>query len=593
LSALENAEIKKQVQELLEKGFIRPSTSPCGSPIVLVRKKDGSWRMCIDYRALNKITIKNRYPLPRIDDLLDQLKEVVYFTKLDLHSGYHQVRVAAEQDAWKTAFKTKQGLYEWLVMPFGLTNAPATFMRLMNDVLRPFLDDFVIVYLDDILIFSKTWEEHLKHVKQTLDVLKREKLYVKLSKCEFGKTSLNYLGHIVGGGELKIDPSKVAVIVNWPKPKSATEVRSFLGAAQYWRKFISNFSSIAAPLHALTGLNKVFQWGGKHQKAFDTLKEKISTTPVLALPDLQRPFEIQTDASDYAMGAVLTQHGKPICYHSETFNPAVVNYPTYDKELYALVQSVKKWKHYLMGKETVIHTDHQPLQYLHSQTKLQQSRHYRWMGFLQQFHLVIRYKKGIHNKVADMLSRPIINASTILKHNSVLHESYIEQYAQDMDFKDVYATLSQGKRVEELDYHVKDRLLYHCGKLCIPQTERVKIIREAHTSLISGHFGVSKTVAQLQRFCYWPKMNETVSRYVRGCTMCAKSKPSNRKLGLYTPLPVPSHPWESVSMDFVGGLPKSRKGHDYLYVVVDRFSKMCILIPCNKQITAEQTAKLF
>eukprot|EP00253_Pinus_taeda_P009675 PITA_09675 len=179
----------------------------------------------------------------------------------------------------------------------------------MNDVLRPFLDDFVIVYLDDILIFSKMWEEHLKHVKQTLDVLKREKLYVKLSKCEFGKTSLNYLGHIVGGGELKINPSKVAVIVNWPKPKFATEVRSFLGAAQYWRKFISNFSLIAAPLHALTGLNKVFQWGGKQQKAFETLKEKISTTPILALPDLQRPFEIQMDASDYSMGVVLTQHG--------------------------------------------------------------------------------------------------------------------------------------------------------------------------------------------------------------------------------------------------------------------------------------------
>ena len=181
-----------------------------------------------------------------------------------------------------------------------------------------------------------------------------------------------------------------------------------------------------------------------------------------------------------------------------------------------------------------------------------------------------------------MLFGPIINASTILKHNSVLHESYIEKYAQDINFKDVYATLSQGKRVEELDYHVNDRLLYHCGNLCIPQTERVKIIQETHTSLISGHFGVSKTVAQLQIFCYWPKMNETISGYVRGCTMCAKSKPSNIKLRLYTPLLVPSHPWESVSMDFVGGLPKSRKGHDYLYVVVDRFSKMCILIPCNK-----------
>eukprot|EP00253_Pinus_taeda_P026466 PITA_26466 len=247
LSALENAKIKKRVQELLNKGFIRPSTSPCGSPIVSVRKKDGLWRMCIDFRALNKITIKNRYPLPCIDYLLDQLKDAVYFCKLDLRSSYHQIRVA-EQDIWKTTFKTKQGLYEWLVMPFVLTNAPATFMQVMNDVFRPFIDDFVIVYLADILVFSKTWDEHVKHVKQVLDVLKRENLYVKLSKCEFGRTSLNHLRYIVGVGEFKIDPSKVEVIVNWPKPKSTIEVRSFLGAMQYWRKFI------AAPLHALTSV---------------------------------------------------------------------------------------------------------------------------------------------------------------------------------------------------------------------------------------------------------------------------------------------------------------------------------------------------
>ena len=250
----------------------------------------------------------------------------------------------------------------------------------------------------------------------------------------------------------------------------------------------------------------MFQWGGKQHKAFNTLKEKISTEPVLALPNLQRPFEIETNASDYATGVVLMQHGKPICYHSKTFNYVVMNYPTYGKELYALLQSVKNWKRYLLGKETVIHTDHQPLQYLHSQTKLQQSRHYRWMGFLQQFPLVIRYKKGIYNKVVDILSRPIINASTILKHNSMLHESFIEQYAQDVDFKDVYATLSHGKQVEELDYHIKDQLFYHLGKLCIPQTKIVNIIQEAHTSLISGHFGVGKIVSQLQRFCYWPRM---------------------------------------------------------------------------------------
>jgi hypothetical protein len=241
--------------------------------------------MCVDFRALNKITIKNHYPFPRIDDLLDQLKDAKYFTKLDLRSGYHQIRIT-EGDIWKTAFKTKQGLFEWMVMPFRLCNAPATFMRVMNDVLRPFLDDFVIVYLDDILIFSKSREENIEHVKKVLDVLRKEQLFLKLSKCEFGKTSLIYLGHIVGGGELKIDPSKVKVILEWSRPSNVTEVRSFLGAAQYWRKFIANFSSIVAPLHSLTSVKQGFQWGGKQQQAFDTLKENISSAQVLALPNL-------------------------------------------------------------------------------------------------------------------------------------------------------------------------------------------------------------------------------------------------------------------------------------------------------------------
>jgi hypothetical protein len=264
MPVMENAKIKKQIQELLDKGVIVPSSSPCGSPIVLVPKKDGKWRMCVDFRALNKITVKNRYPLPRIDDLLDQLKDEKYFTKLDLRSGYHQIRIV-EGDTWKTTFKTKQGLFECMVMPFGLCNAPATFMRVMNDVLRPFLDDFVIVYLDDIFIFSRSREEHIEHVKNVSDVLRKEQLFLKLSKCEFGKTSLIYLGHIVGGGELKIDPPKVKVILEWSRPSNVTEVRIFLGATQYWRNFIANFSSIAAPLHAVTSVKQGFQWGGKQQ----------------------------------------------------------------------------------------------------------------------------------------------------------------------------------------------------------------------------------------------------------------------------------------------------------------------------------------
>lgn len=243
-----------------------------------------------------------------------------------------------------------------------------------------------------------------------------------MSKCEFGKNYLFYLGHIVGGVELKIDPSNIDFILNWSKPKTVTKVTSFFGASQYWRKFISNFSSIAAPLHPLTSVKHVFQWGGKQKKTFDALKENISSTLVLALPNLRQLFDIQIDASGYSMGVVLMQHGKTICFHSKKINGAVINYPTYEKELYALVQSAKKWKHYLMGKETIIHMDTQPLQYLQSQTKLQQATYFRWMGFLQQFHLVIRYKKGIYNKVVDIIYRPIVSASIIIKHNSIRNE---------------------------------------------------------------------------------------------------------------------------------------------------------------------------
>ncbi|CAL8120214.1 unnamed protein product [Prunus armeniaca] len=481
-SVTESDEIKKQIQGLLEQGVIKPSCSPCGSPVLVVPKNDGDWRMCVDYRALNKITIKNRYPLPRIDDLLDQLHGARYFTKLDLKSGYHQVRIH-DEDTWKTAFKTKQGLFEWLVMPFGLCNAPATFMRLMNEVLRPFIDDFVIVYLDDILIFSVTWEEHLHHIAQVLEVLRTNQLQLNGKKCEFGKQHLVYLGFIVGAGELKVDLEKVQL-----------------------------------------------------------LKRKITEAPVLALPNLQRPFEVEADASNYAMGAVLFQDGKPVAYHSEMFSGPVLNYPTYDKELYAMHQAVKHWRAYLLGKEVVVHSDHKPLQFLTTQSKLQQARHMKWMSYLQQFSIVIKYKKGATNKLADMLSRPTYT-----------------RYDTDADFNSAYAKLEQGKTSE---FQLKDGLMYKGTQLCIPEDgDRLQWIREAHTSKVAGHFGVEKTLLNLRRYVYRPKMHLDVSRYIRGCVLCNTSKPSNRKLGLYLPLPVPTRPWESISMDFLGGLPKTKSGN--------------------------------
>jgi hypothetical protein len=272
LSPPEMDELKKQLEDLTRQGFIRPSISPYGAPILFVRKKDGTMRMCVDYRALNKITIKNKYPLPRIDELLDRLQGAKFFSKLDLMSGYHQVRIAA-RDIPKTAFRTRYGHFEYLIVPFGLTNAPATFMRLMNDIFRPFLDEFLIVYLDDILIFSKTREEHERHLRNVLETLRRHKLYAKASKCSFFKTSVDFLGHVVSDQGIQTDPAKLSAIVDWPKPRSTTELRSFLGLANFYRKFVKDYSRVTAPLNDL--LKKDFSmddWDSMHDLAFKSIK---------------------------------------------------------------------------------------------------------------------------------------------------------------------------------------------------------------------------------------------------------------------------------------------------------------------------------
>jgi hypothetical protein len=265
-SLLENEEIKRQIQELLNKGHIRPSSSPCGSPIVLVQKKDGTWQLCIDYRALNKITVINQYSIPRIDDFLDQLTEAKYFSKIDLKSGYHQVPIE-QTDVWKTAFKSKEGLFEWLVMPFGLTNAPATFMRMMDDILRPFTNTFVVVYLDDILIYNKTWDEHLQHIQQVLHTLRQHKLYANLKKCSFGMDRVHYLGYIIDQHGVHVDPAKIQVIRDWPAPTTLNELRSFLGLANFYRRFVLGFSHIAWALSQINrrGGKAKFAWGRSQQ----------------------------------------------------------------------------------------------------------------------------------------------------------------------------------------------------------------------------------------------------------------------------------------------------------------------------------------
>ncbi|GJS76060.1 putative reverse transcriptase domain-containing protein [Tanacetum coccineum] len=346
LAPSEMQELSAQLQELQDKGFIRPNHSPWGAPVLFVKKKDGALRMCIDYRELNKLTIKNRYPFSRIDNLFDQLQGARYFSKIDLRSGYHQLRVH-EDDIPKTAFRTRYGHFEFTVMPFGLTNAPAVFMDLMNRVCKPYLDKFVIVFIDDILVYSKTKDEHEVHLRLVLELLKKEELYAKFSKCEFWLQEVKFLGHVVNQNGIHVDPSKIEAIKNWKAPTTPSEVRLFLGLAGYYRRFIKNFSKIAKPLTSLTQKNQKYEWGEKEEEAFQTLKNKLCDAPILSLPDGIEDFVVYCDASCQGLGCVLMQRGKVIAYASRQLKIHEKNYTTHDLELGAVVFALKTWRHYL------------------------------------------------------------------------------------------------------------------------------------------------------------------------------------------------------------------------------------------------------
>ncbi|WZZ36163.1 hypothetical protein YC2023_019564 [Brassica napus] len=407
MAPAELAELKKQLEDLLEKGFIRSSFSLWGAPVLFL-KKDGSKRLCIDYCGINNITIKDKYPLPRIDELLDQLKGASWFSKIDLASGYHQIPIA-KSDIMKTAFRTRYGQYEFVVMPFGLTNAPAAFMRLMNEVFHDYLDKFVIIFIDEILVYSRSKEEHSEHLRLVMERLRNQKLFAKFSKCSFWKREIRFLGHIVSEEGVAADPEKIQAIPEWPRPTTVTEVRSFLGLAGYYRKFVKDFSSIAKPLTKLTGKGVPFLWVEETEKAFKKLKETLTTALVLALPEQGKPYTVYTDASRVGLGCVLMQDGRVIAYASRQLRKHEDNYSTHDLELVAVVFALRIWRSYLYGEEVEVYTDNQSLKYLFTQPDLN-LRQRRWMEFVADYDLRIHYHPGKTNVVSDALSRIKLDA---------------------------------------------------------------------------------------------------------------------------------------------------------------------------------------
>ena len=546
--------------------------------------------MCCDSRAINRITVKYRFPIPRLQDLFDMMSGSVVFSKIDLRSGYHQVRIRPG-DEWKTAFKIKDGLYEWRVMPFGLSNAPSTFQRLMNEVLRPFIGKFVVVYFDDILIYSRSREDHLHHLREVCDALRREKLYAHPKKCYFFTTEVSFLGFIVSALGVSADPEKVRAISSWPRPSTIHDIRSFIGLATFYRRFVQNFSSVTAPITDCLKLD-TFQWTEAAEQAFSRLKALMTQAPVLRLPDFGKVFEVACDASGVGIGGVLSQDGHPVEFFSEKLNDVRLRYSTYDKEFYAVIQALRHWRHYLLSKEFVLFSDHEALKYLHSQQKLS-DRHARWVEYLQDYTFVIRHKKGKDNVVADALSRRA-HLLTLVRVQVTGFESVKDSYSTCPDFGPIVQALELGPSQEHRDYLRTEGYLFFRNRLCVPRTSlRDHLTWECHSGGLAGHFGRDKTITAVEQQFYWPSLKRDVGNIVAQCRVCAFAKQVKKNAGLYTPLPVPTRPWDDVSMDFVLGLPRTVRHHDSIMVVVDRFSKMAHFVPCSKTADATRVAQLY
>nr|CAB3502859.1 unnamed protein product [Digitaria exilis] len=575
--------------------------------------------MCIDYRALNAVTIKNKYPLPRIDDLLDQLRKAKFFSKIDLRSGYYQMKIRPE-DIPKTAFTTRYGLFEFTVVSFGLTNAPAYFMNMMNKVFMDELDKFVVVFIDDILIFSETEEEHEEHLRIVLEKLRQNQLYAKFNKCEFWMKRVAFLGHVLTAEGVAVDPEKIQAVSGWQQPKNVSEVRSFLGLAGYYRRFIENFSKIAKPMTELLRKDTLFEWTEKCEASFQELKSRLTTTPVLTLPDIRKDFVIYCDASRQGLGFVLMQGGKVVAYASRQLRKHEQNYPTHDLELAAVVHALKIWRHYLIGNKCDIYTDHKSLKYVFTQSELNM-RQRRWLELIKDYDVNLQYHPGKANVVADALSRKVYCNNLMVKESQPelyeelskmkleiveqgqLHELRVRYDLEDRiklaqqrcpEIRKILRLQSEGKMT---DYRVDEEGTVWLGdRICVPRDKEIReaILREAHHSRYSIHPGSTKMYQDLKDRFWWKNMRGDVATYVARCDTCKRIKAEHqRPAGLLQPLEIPMWKWDEIGLDFVVGLPRSQQGHNAIWVIVDRLTKVAHFIPIKENHRTEQLAELY
>lgn len=647
----EQKELDAFLDENLKNGRIRPSESPLASPVFFINKKDGKKRMVIDYRKLNELTIKNAYPLPLINPLLQKWKGCIYFSALDVRSGYYNIRMK-DGDEWKTAFITNRGLFESLVMTFGLCNAPATFQTMMDNIFivyvrrgdaSTFIDDVGIATGVDPTGNLTPEEFHIRVCRGILDVFRKHHLSLKPEKCVFMQKEIRYLGHIISGEYVKPDPVKLEGVRQWPVPTTLKQLRSFLGFLNYYRRFIQSFSTLARPLNDLLRKDVPWQWEKEQQDAFNKLKEVMVSAPVLAHPDQEKPFILETDASDIALGAVLTQqddegHYRPCGFLSKSLSPPERNYHTADRELLAIIRALEEWRHLLAGSKhpiTVL-TDHANLQHFRAKQQLN-SRQMRWALWLdEQFkHLIIRYRPGRQSSVPDALSRrpdhgeaeedkkerrkgqllpdayfqdpkpqeintvrfeeplPILRNGQQTgpapgESSNLRKEFYLAQAQDPLILK--FNMTKESESVPANWHKSRDDLWCYWGKIYVPSMLRQTVFRILHTDPTAGHPGRDATLESIRRDYYWPNLRSDVEEWIRSCDACQRNKVKNRQPhGDLKPIDVTPRPWGVVTSDLVTGLPPCH-GYDSIWTVTDKRTKM---VHINETVTTLDSRGLY
>ncbi|KAL4145628.1 hypothetical protein PRNP1_013295 [Phytophthora ramorum] len=656
-SQVEKNALDEFVASLLKKQWIEKSYSPWVSNIFAVPKKDPrtgqiprriDWirvpdvakviRWVIDYRYVNSATLVPRIPLPHIEELFGRMVGAVIFSVLDLMSGYHQMRVSRRARPY-TAFRANDEIYQWLVAPMGLAGMPGTWTRLMQSLFggKDF-QSFVVVYLDDICVFSRSPEAHEEHLRRVFTVLRAEKLYVKREKCHFAQASVTFLGHVISAAGLSVDPDKTSAIASWPTPQKPKDLQRFIGLAGYYRRFIPDFATMLSPLSDLLKHDVQWIWNNEQARAFNAVKSLLLQAPILKLPDPDKAFAVSTDASKIAVGGVLSQQqdgfDHPVAYFSKKLNVSEQKWPTHEQELFAIKLCMGRWRVYLLGRQFVVYTDNSACRWFLDHPDLS-PRLTRWLEFFGQFSFTLEHRSGSLNVVADALSRPPVSLLTVTFDNlfssrlekmlvvgnvcfspwqrvpinavvistqldDTFRQLIMDEYKRDTRCAQLVQRFEHDSGYVDSTYAYDNGLLvlkckFRLAPVLLPRRDTVllRVLHDHHDGAIAAHPGVTKTYLAIRQWFVWEGMRHHIEQYVLTCECCVRSKSSTRAhQGLLQPLPVPNRCWEHVTMDFVTGLPISR-GFNAVLVVVDRLSKRPCYLPTTKDVTAEDSARLF